>query len=474
MRALSLIIPLVLVLSQHAFSVEFDQYFKDNTLRIDYFHSGTQDDEKISIDQLYQVSPWAGTKHNLIDTLNSGHYLIRVIDTKSNQLIYSYGFSTLFNEWQTTDEATQGGWKTIHETILIPYPKHKIQIEFWGRDKQNYFGRLIFNTRINPESYSIIKENRASDVEVLDSSKNGNPAQKVDLAIIGEGFTSNEANAFLNTAKGFVDTMFTIAPFSEHRDEFNIYYVLKPSPDSGTDDPRKGLFNNTSINTSFNTFDSQRYLMTYDSKSVHDIASAVPYDAIIIVINSATYGGGGIYNLYASTSAFNEWSDYVFVHEFGHSFAGLGDEYYTSDVAYSEFYPPGTEPWEANITPLLNPKHVKWSEYVAPDMPLPTPWDKEKFDQKSVKYRKGLKLLRDQNASELEIEKYQKKYQKWVDDFFANHPYRDKVGAFEGAGYASSGLYRPALNCIMFSKGLPGFDPVCKNAIERRIRFLAE
>jgi hypothetical protein len=387
-------------------------------------------------------------------------------------LIFSYGFSNLFNEWQTTQEAIDGGWKTIHETILIPFPKKEVQVEFWRRDVNGYFTKLIFNTRIDPESYSINSERRAAGVSVLDSVINGDYSNKVDLVVLGEGFTANEFEKFLNVAHNLSDTMFTVSPFEEYQRHFNIYFVLQPSPDSGVDDPRKGIYRNTPLNASFNTFGSQRYMMTYDTKSVHDVASIVPYDAIIILVNTETYGGGGIYNYYACTGAFNQWSAYVYVHEFGHSFGDLADEYYTSDVAYSDFHPEGTEPWEVNVTALLDPEHVKWSQFVDEEIPIPTPWDKEKFDEKSREYRKELKSLTEKNVSDSEIEEFRDNRQKWLDNFFAKHKYRGKTGAFEGAGYSSEGLYRPALNCIMFSKNLAGFDVVCKNTIEKRIKFL--
>lgn len=472
MKSTRLIMILILTLLPGLFAVEYDQYFADQTLRIDFFHNGAKDEEKISIDQLYRLRLWAGPRMNLIDTLNYGDYMIRVFDAKSNGMIYSYGFSTLFNEWQTTEEALQGGWKTIHETVLIPYPNNEVQIEFWRRNKEGYFGKLLFSTRIDPKSYSIIEEDRAEGAELLDSLINGHYSQKVDLVILGEGFTAGETDKFLSIAHALDDTMFTIQPFRQHEPEFNRYFVVKPSLDSGTDDPRKGVFRKTPLNTSFNTFDSQRYMMTFDTKSVHDVASIVPYDAIIIVVNSQTYGGGGIYNFYASTSAFNEWSAYVYVHEFGHSFAALADEYYTSDVAYSEFYPRGVEPWQMNITALLDPSNVKWAKHADEGLPIPTPWDKEKFDEKNRAYREGLNLLMKQKAPESEIKKFQREHQAWLDKFFSTHRYRGKTGAFEGAGYSSEGLYRPALNCIMFSKGLPGFDAVCQEAIERRIKFL--
>jgi hypothetical protein len=214
--------------------------------------------------------------------------------------------------------------------------------------------------------------------------------------------------------------------------------------------------------------------MSFDNRNIRDIASAVPYDALFLVVNTDQYGGGGIYNLYACSAADNRWSEYVFVHEFGHSFGGLGDEYYTSDVAYSDFYPQGVEPWEPNVTALLDPEHVKWQQFLTPGIPIPTPWDKEKYDREESEYRRKLKELREKKAPESEIEKVRVEHQKWVEHFFQNHRYRDAVGAFEGAGYASKGLYRPALNCIMFSKGNIPFDPVCRAAIEHRIRFIIQ
>jgi hypothetical protein len=337
---------------------------------------------------------------------------------------------------------------------------------------KGYFTKLIFNTKINPQSFSINTESRAADVVILDSLVNGNYSNKVDLVIMGEGFTAKEFDKFLEVAHSLSDTMFTVSPFKEYQKHFNIYFVVQPSSDSGVDDPRKNVYRNTPLNASFNTFGSQRYMMTFDTKSVNDVASIVPYDAIIILVNTETYGGGGIYNYYACTGAFNEWSAYVYVHEFGHSFGGLADEYYTSDVAYSDFHPAGTEPWEVNVTALLDPNNIKWGKFVYEGIPIPTPWDKDKFDKESREYREGLKTLNEKNVSASEIEKFKNERQNWLDEFFENHKYRGEIGAFEGAGYSSEGLYRPSLNCIMFSKGLVGFDVVCKNAIEKRINFL--
>ncbi|NOX36545.1 MAG: peptidase M64 [Calditrichaeota bacterium] len=451
----------------------FSTYFEDQTLRVDYYHVGTADQESIVLDELYRLDGWAGSRINLIDTLNRGHYLLRVFDNRTQQLIFSRGFSTLFNEWQTTEEARQGGQKVIHETVRLPFPRRPILIEIVSRDRKNRFTEVIFSRVIDPDQETIRKEPRISDVLVEHLIENGEPSHHVDVVILGDGFTSDEWDRFREQASWLVDTLFTISPFKEHRSRFNVSLVLKPSPESGTDDPRAGVFKRTPLNTTFNTFRLQRYLMTYDNRAVQDVASAVPFDAIIILVNTRKYGGGGIYNLYASTAAFHPWTPYVFVHEFGHSFAGLGDEYYTSQVAYSEFYPKGTEPWEPNITALLNPPSVKWQRFVAPDTPIPTPWGKEKYDQFNREFGQKLSELRRQGAPESKIKKLSREYRKKIKMFFEKNPYKEAVGAFEGAGYASRGLYRPALDCIMFSRTLAGFDPVCAQAIEQTIRFIA-
>ncbi len=460
--------------SQLLLAQEFARYFTDATLRIDYFHVGSREAESIVPDQLYRVEGWPGSQHNLVDTLNLGMYLVKVYNAATNRLIFSYGYSTLFNEWQTTQEAIRGGKKVIHETVRIPFPKQKVVVEFYRRDKQNLFTRQIGVLTIDPLSDAISTEDRASDVMVIPIQEKGDATHHLDIAIIADGYTRSQKSDFEVDAQRLVGRLLQVEPFRAYAEKINVYALFRPSADSGTDDPRKGVFKNTAINTSFNTFGSQRYLMSFDNRSIQDIASAVPFDALFLVVNTTQYGGGGIYNLYACTASDNRWSEYIFVHEFGHSFGGLGDEYYTSDVAYSDFYPKGVEPWEPNVTALLNPPKVKWQKFVTPGIPIPTPWDKQKFDEREKKYRQKLRELREKNAPEEEIDRLRNEQSRWVEEFFSHHKYRDVVGAFEGAGYASQGLYRPALNCIMFSRGNIPFDPVCRNAIETRIRFIIE
>jgi hypothetical protein len=264
--------------------------------------------------------------------------------------------------------------------------------------------------------------------------------------------------------------------------------VFKPSAESGCDEPRRGVFRNTALNASFNSLGSERYLLTEDNRSLRDVACHVPYDALLIMVNHKRYGGGGVYNFYCVFTVDNQWSNYVLVHEFGHSFGGLADEYYTSSVAYNDFYPRGIEPVEPNITALLDPERLKWKELITPGIKIPTPWEKEQFDKMDMAYQKirqeiNAKIARMEKEGaaqeeidqlEQEAERLSKVHSQKMDDYLARSKYAGKVGAFEGAGYSAQGLFRPMLDCIMFTKGEKPFCKVCEQAIIRVISYLSD
>jgi len=428
MRRVCFLLSLIFLTSTAAAQtgVPFDRFFEDKTMRVDYYHTGTKTEEIYSLDEVWEEPIWAGSKVNLIDTLNLGKYLLKVFDLKTNQLIYSRGFCSLFGEWQTTEEAAKGVYRTFHESVRFPYPKRDVQVIIAARDRENIF-HDAFSTVIDPKSRFIKRERRFTDLKVKAIMKNGPPSKKVDLLIIGDGYTPKEMKKFHKDVSHFMDVLFSTAPFKENKDRFNVWIIEVPSQESGSDEPRKGLFRNTILDCSFNTFDLPRYLMTYDNKTLRNIAANAPYDQLYILVNTHRYGGGGIFNLYAVCVSDNKWSDYIFVHEFGHSFAGLADEYYSSKVTYVEFYPPGVEPWEPNITALLDTTNIKWGHLIKPGTPIPTPPDTAK--------------------------------------------YANTVGCFEGAGYMAKGMYRPYLDCRMFSKSSVDFCPVCQEAIQRVIDF---
>jgi hypothetical protein len=264
--------------------------------------------------------------------------------------------------------------------------------------------------------------------------------------------------------------------------------VFKPSQDSGCSEPGWGEFRNTAVGATFDSLGSERYLLTEENRRLRDIASVVPYDALYIMVNSPRYGGGGIYNLYCTFTVDNQWSPYVFLHEFGHHFAGLADEYYTSSVAYTDFYPRGVEPDAPNVTALLNPATLKWRSLVTPGTPVPTPWEKADFDTMDRAYQKVREELNGKiaaakrvGAPRTEVEKLQEESERLsgeharkVDAYLSRSRFVGQVGAFEGAGYASEGLYRAALDCIMFTKGVKPFCKACQQAIQRVIEHYGE
>jgi len=346
MKRFSLCLFSVLILSGWLISQtpgSFDDFFIDKTMRIDYFHIGDAEEEMVTLDQIYQQGIWAGSKRHLIDDFDNGRYYIKILDASSGEILYSKGFDSYFAEYKTTDLALKGMKRTFHETALVPYPKNKINFRLEVRERKNIL-RPLFSKEIDPSSIDIIKEKPERGIKIYDICKNGNPHQKVDLAFIAEGYRSKEEAKFQSDLKRFTDVLFNQEPFTSYKDRFNVYGVFKPSADSGCDEPRRGIFKNTALTATFNSLGSERYLLTEDNRSLRDIAAAVPYDVLVIMINHKRYGGGGIYNLYCTFTVDNQWYKYLFLHEFGHSLAGLGDEYYTSAVAYNEFYPRGVEP----------------------------------------------------------------------------------------------------------------------------------
>lgn len=470
--------------------IDFNQYFYDQTLRIDYYHTGSAEDEAITLDNIYIQGIWAGNPAHLIAPYNLGKYAAKVYDLLSNKLIFSMGYSTTFSEYQTTGPASDGIGRTYHESVLIPRPKNKCLFIIEKRDNYNILAP-VYKLVIDPDDYHIITEPvlRIND-EIIPYVKNGDPHKRIDLVIVGEGYTDKERKTFKNDLEYFSNVLFTIEPFSGQRKKFNITGIFTPSNESGTDEPRQGRYRNTALGSSFNTFDSDRYLLADNNRVIRDIAAQVPYDAIMIMVNIDRYGGGGIFNWQTVFATGSSLHDYVFLHEFGHGFAGLGDEYYTSDVSYEDFYPEGVEPLDPNITALLDPKNLKWKDLVSPGLEIPTEWGKEKFDSLNhamsmLAWEKEdtVRLLKKAGASPEAIKKVENEYiirlyslRAAADTFLLDHPLKGKIGAFEGAGYQSEGLYRPTVNSMMhhFDPDDRSYGKVNERAIMEMIEYYTE
>ncbi|MCU7496965.1 MAG: peptidase M64 [Ignavibacteria bacterium] len=468
--------------------INFDDYFLDKTMRVDYFHIGDSGSEIVTLDRIYQQGIWAGSRKNLIDNFNNGKYYVKVYDQASGRLIFSRGFDSYFGEYKTSEEALKGIKRTYQESALIPYPKARIRFSVEVRNRKNELNPF-FEQVIDPADWTILREEpKDKSVKVVRQVYSGDPHKKVDVVVLAEGYTAREEKKFRNDLKKFSDIFFNKEPYKTHKNDFNFYGVFKPSEESGCDEPDHLSFKNTALNATFYSLGSERYLLTEDNKSMRDLAAHVPYDAIYIMVNHKRYGGGGIYNLFCTFTSDNQWHEYVFLHEFGHSFAGLADEYYTSDVAYNEFYPQGVEPVEPNITALLNPDSLKWKSLATPGIEIPTPWEKPGYDSLDLSYQKvrrelNIKIaqMKREGAPEKEVSRVEEEADKLsklsaekTDKYLQESKYWGKVGAFEGAGYASKGLYRSMLDCLMFSKGNKPFCAVCNEAVIKVIKHYTE
>lgn len=473
MRAAFFCFVVAVLFTSSALSSTYDRFFTSNTMRVDYFHTGTKGQETFSLDEVIEEGEWPGSKINLIDTLNLDEFLVKVFDVQTNMLIFSQGFSSIFNEWQTTDEAAMGMFRTFSESARLPFPKGKIQFTISRRDRRMEFHEL-WSIVIDPHApLQVNREKRPYQFKVNRIMGSGSPNQKVDIVIVGDGYTKAEMEKFRKDAQRFNESLFGTQPFKARKADFNVWTVEAESQDSGVDIPDAGVWKNNILGTRYSTFGLARYILTTHNKVLRDVAALAPYDFICILVNDTRYGGGGIYNLYATTYTKEqvkgqEWQmDYVYVHEFGHSFGGLGDEYYGSTVAYNDFYPAGVEPWEPNVTALLDKNNIKWKAFVASGTPLPTPWAKATYDSLEAVRGKLDRLAADYYEKREPIFRMQK-------GILGDKNHAGKVGAYEGSGYASKGLYRPSLDCRMFSLSLNDFDPVCSRAIHRVIDYYAK
>lgn len=423
MTVKSLLVFVLFVISSVCYGQSnFDKYFENKSLRIDYMMGGDANSQTIFFKELKEEPNWGGSKTNLIDCFGYGTFRFKLFDVESGKLLYSKGFNSLFQEWQSTAEAKELK-RAFYQVNVMPYPKKTVRFVLESR-KWDGTMEKFWEYTIDPTNYFIGKE-KPMCVHFTKIMGEGDPEKSVDIAFIAEGYTAGEMAKFRADVKRVAGYLLDVPPFNKYADRFNIYALEAVSEDSGTDIPGENIYKNTAVNTTFYTFDVDRYLTTFDIKSLHDISANVPYDQIFVLINTDKYGGGGFYNYYSSCSADNVLSYEVSSHEFGHGFVGLGDEYYSSQVAYEDFYNLKVEPWEPNITTLVN-FDQKWKSMLDEATPIPTPRTKE---------------------------------------------FIGKLGVFEGGGYMAKGIYSPMQDCKMKSNQMKTFCPVCEKAAEEVILF---
>ncbi len=447
--------------------IDFDDHFTGKTLRFDYHHSGNATEEHIALDRYRLEGPWAGSRIRPVDDTNLGKYLFTVIDPSTNRTLYSRGFASIYGEWETTGEAREV-WRTFHESQRFPEPRHPVQLTLRKRGHDGLFHE-IYATRLDPTSRFVDRSQVRSPGELHTVLESGDPALKVDLLVVGEGYTRDQRSKFQADVARLTGVLFQTEPFARRKDDFNVRGLHLPSEQAGISNPRQGTWRASPLGLSFNAFDSDRYVLTYANQDLREACAQAPYDALILLFNDRKYGGGGIFNLWSTCAADSEPAPYLFVHEFGHSFAGLADEYYTSQVSYDDFNPDGVEPWEPNVTALLDPAHLKWAQDLDAETPLPTPWNQAAYDEASYEYQERRAEYRARGASEEAMEELFREVKETTQPMLEAEPYFGRVGAFEGAGYRAKGLFRPEVDCIMFTRNPTSFCRVCSRGIERVI-----
>ena len=431
------------------------------TLRLDYVHSGTAREERFALDGLVLEGPWSGRLDRALDDTGFGRYWFDVVDAASGRLLYSRGFASVYGEWETIPEA-QDRPRAFHESVRFPEPAAPFRVVLKKRGTDGAF-REVWSIGLDPADPAVDRKGPAS-FHVWPVQRSGEPHDKVDLLLMGDGYTDAEMDLWHADARRLAEMLFAVSPFKERRADFNVWAVDTPAEESGVSRPSEGIYRRSPLRASYDAFGSERYVLTFDNKRVREAASAAPYEFVEIAVNERKYGGGGIYNLYATVAARSTWAPYLFVHEFGHHFAGLADEYYTSPVAYGtagEGVRP--EPWEANAT--ADPRARRWSDLANPGTPRPTPWPKEEFEQAQREIQARRRKIREEKRPEEEMDALFREEQRRMTALLHAGPHASAVGAFEGAMYEARGYYRPQVDCIMFSRNEVPFCAPCRRAL---------
>ena len=433
-----------------------------HTWRLDFYQTGGPGIEAYSVDRLVvEPLPWPDARASDVDARLTGNYRYEVVDG-SGRVTFARGYDPAFAEWVTTAESKQVR-RTFSDSLRFPALTGKATIILKKRDPDGDY-KEVWRYAIDPADPFIDRSTSARQ-ELLEIEKHGDPRGKVDILLLGDGYTAADCRRTFRThARRAADALFALEPFKSRRDAFNIWGLCPPSAQSGIASASRGLYYRTPAGAAYDAFGSERYILTFENRAWRDIAAWAPYEYVTILTNGDTYGGGGLYNVYSTAAAGNAFADYLFVHEFAHHFAGLADEYYTSPVAYE---PPEhiVEPWPANVTATTDTARVKWRDLLTPGTPVPTPWPKEQFEAMSKEFQSRRARIRAEKRAESEMTQLFREELEATTKLLSSAQHHGTVGVFQGANYDAKAFYRPQIDCIMFTRNKVPFCRVCQRAL---------
>ena len=437
------------------------------TLRLDLVHAGDARGERFALERIVlEPLPWPGDPARAIDDSNLGKYRFEVVERASQRRLYSRGFASIWGEWETTGEA-QEIERAFGESLRFPEPAGPVRVAIQKRDRANDF-RELWAVTIDPSDVEVVRSAPPSAGPVVTLRDSGPPAAKVDLLLLGDGYTAGERVKCEADLARLAGLLFEVEPYRARAGDFNVRGLCPAAAESGISRPSEDVHRRSPAGATYDAFRSERYVLSFDNRAWRDLAAQAPYEFLVLVVNARTYGGGGIHGQFATVAADSAWAGYLLVHEFGHHFAALADEYYTSDVAYQPAAE-RVEPWEPNVTALADVARLKWRDLVRPGTPLPTPWGKEAFEARAREIQAERRRIRAERRGEDEMDRLFERQRAEEERLLGAEPHAGAVGAFEGANYEARGYFRPQADCVMFTRDRVPFCAVCRRAIERVI-----
>jgi len=460
-QARSLTLPCILLVATFV-----DGQEQPRTWRLDFYQTGGPGIEAYSVDRLV-VEPLAWPDHPAInvEATMTGNYRFEVTEA-SGRVIFSRGYDPAFAEWLMTAESKKLR-RTFHDSLRFPAPRGPSAVVLRKRNADGGYDE-VWRHSVDPADPFI---DRAAPVrhQVITLERHGEPGVKVDVLLLGDGYTETECTrTFTAHARRAVNALFALEPFRSRRSDFNVWGICPSSPESGIASPSRGIYRRTPVGAAYDAFESERYILTFDNRAWRDIAAWAPYEYVTILTNGDVYGGGGLYNVFSTAAGGNDFAEYLFVHEFGHHFAGLADEYYTSPVAYE---PPEriVEPWPANVTASTDAARLKWRDLLTPGAPVPTPWPKQQFETLSKEFQERRARIRAEKRPEAEMTRLFREELEVMTKLLASAEHARTVGLFQGANYDAQAFYRPEIDCVMFTRNKVPFCRVCQRALARVI-----